>query len=303
MCIYTFPHTLCRSGPCLYESGLIPKKLGFMEDAEVLKYGIGMSNIVPRTTRTANELSRKEIKEWSKVMIQRMQELKPLIICFNGKGIYEIYTGGKCTVGIQEEPLPGTDIVVYVMPSTSGRAATYPRRSDKLKFFSELRDLRDRLRRERGERGGINENKGTSGGVESSAQTTSDSGQHSVSKPTSDGNSSEPASTASEDLSGVAVDGSSAHCDSAPSTSAATEQTAAAGEGRRLQRLPVIVGTGRYSHTPCDPSSSGRESKVDPQPLDQLAATHTPTSQSDNSAGLSATERQTDIVRSPYFSS
>lgn len=39
--------------------------------------------------------------------------------------------------------------VVYVMPSTSGRAATYPKRSDKLKFFTELKDLRDRLRKER----------------------------------------------------------------------------------------------------------------------------------------------------------
>lgn len=46
------------AGPCLYESGLIPKKLSFMEDAEVLNYGIGMSNIVPRTTRSASELSR-----------------------------------------------------------------------------------------------------------------------------------------------------------------------------------------------------------------------------------------------------
>ena len=50
--------TLSFLGPCLLESGLIPRKLGFQDDAEVLKYGIGMSNIVPRTTRTANELSR-----------------------------------------------------------------------------------------------------------------------------------------------------------------------------------------------------------------------------------------------------
>lgn len=35
------------------------------------------------------------------------------------------------------------------MPSTSGRAATYPKRSDKLKFFHELKDLRDRLRSEK----------------------------------------------------------------------------------------------------------------------------------------------------------
>ena len=39
---------------------------------------------------------------------------------------------------------------VYVMPSTSGRAATYPKRSDKLKFFHELKDLRDKMRGEKG---------------------------------------------------------------------------------------------------------------------------------------------------------
>ena len=33
-----------------------------------------------------------------------------------------------------------------MMPSTSGRAATYPRKADKLKFFNELKELRDRLK-------------------------------------------------------------------------------------------------------------------------------------------------------------
>lgn len=36
------------------------------------------------------------------------------------------------------------------MPSTSGRAATYPRRADKLKFFYELKEQRDKLRSEKG---------------------------------------------------------------------------------------------------------------------------------------------------------
>lgn len=35
------------------------------------------------------------------------------------------------------------------MPSTSGRAATYPKRTDKLRFFNELKDLRDNLRAKR----------------------------------------------------------------------------------------------------------------------------------------------------------
>lgn len=51
------------------------------------------------------------MKEWSQVMIERMKELKPLVACFNGKGIYEIFSGGKCAVGLQEQPLPGTETV------------------------------------------------------------------------------------------------------------------------------------------------------------------------------------------------
>ena len=51
------------------------------------------------------------MKEWSQVMIERMKELKPLVACFNGKGIYEIYSGGKCQVGIQPQPLQGTETV------------------------------------------------------------------------------------------------------------------------------------------------------------------------------------------------
>ena len=37
-----------------------------------------------------------------------------------------------------------------MMPSTSGRAASYPSRQDKLKFFYELKTLRDRLMLQKG---------------------------------------------------------------------------------------------------------------------------------------------------------
>ena len=51
------------------------------------------------------------MREWSKVMIERIRELKPLIVCFNGKGIYEIFHGSKCELGLQPEPVEGTDTV------------------------------------------------------------------------------------------------------------------------------------------------------------------------------------------------
>ena len=101
----------------------------------------------------------------------------PLHCSHGASGIYEIFTGKKCEVGVQAETLPDTETVssqgrcpctfphttqcplhttpsssqaVYVMPSTSGRAATYPKRADKLKFFVELKQLRDNLRLKHG---------------------------------------------------------------------------------------------------------------------------------------------------------
>ena len=37
--------------------------------------------------------NRKEIKDWSGIMIDRMKDLKPLIVCFNGKGKGHAHSG------------------------------------------------------------------------------------------------------------------------------------------------------------------------------------------------------------------
>ena len=58
--------------------------------------------------------SRKEMQLWSKVWIERIRELKPLIVCFNGKGIYEIFKGNKCELGLQPDPVLGTDTVPHM---------------------------------------------------------------------------------------------------------------------------------------------------------------------------------------------
>ena len=38
--------------------------------------------------------------------------------------------------------------VIYVMPSTSARAASFPRASDKVKFFTELKQILKRMKGE-----------------------------------------------------------------------------------------------------------------------------------------------------------
>lgn len=127
--------------PCLYESGLISSKLTYQEDFKCLDQKIGMTNIVERTTRAASDLSKQEIKDGITEMTRKINETNPLIVCFNGKGIYETFSRKKCKVGLQEHRFPGSNSMIYVMPSTSGRTMSHPRKSDKLVFFSEMKEL------------------------------------------------------------------------------------------------------------------------------------------------------------------
>ena len=81
------------------------------------------------------------------ILLQKIQEYKPLIAVFNGKGIYEVFSGKKSfPFGRQEEPIPGTATHVWVMPSSSARCAQLPRAQDKVPFYAALRKFRDHLK-------------------------------------------------------------------------------------------------------------------------------------------------------------
>ena len=54
------------AGKCLFLSGLVPRPMNAENDRELLNFGIGFTNIVERTTRANQELSRQEIEEGKK---------------------------------------------------------------------------------------------------------------------------------------------------------------------------------------------------------------------------------------------
>ncbi|KAF2366260.1 Uracil-DNA glycosylase-like [Trinorchestia longiramus] len=131
---------------CLYLSGLIPEPLGADDDGTLLKFGIGFTNIVARTTRGSAELTRLEIKQGGELLVSKLRFFRPRIAVFNGKGIYEIFSGKKdFQFGKQPEMFPHTDTYVWVMPSSSARCAQLPRALDKVPFYSALRKFRDYL--------------------------------------------------------------------------------------------------------------------------------------------------------------
>ncbi|KAK3601747.1 hypothetical protein CHS0354_016110 [Potamilus streckersoni] len=129
---------------CMYLSGLIPEPMTAYDDYKLLTYGIGFTNIVGRTTRGSAELTRKEIKEGAQILIDKLKKYKPKIAVFNGKGIYEVFCGHKnFSFGKQPDTLDGSDIVVYVMPSSSARCSQLPRAVDKVPFYQALKKLKD----------------------------------------------------------------------------------------------------------------------------------------------------------------
>lgn len=82
------------------------------EDYKLLKIGIGFTNMVERATKGSADLTRKEIKDGCKVLIEKLKQFQPKIAVFNGKLIYEVFSGKKeFHFGRQPEVVEGTNTV------------------------------------------------------------------------------------------------------------------------------------------------------------------------------------------------
>jgi double-stranded uracil-DNA glycosylase len=104
----------------LHDAGLTPRKLEAAEDAKLLDWGMGLTNIVARPTKAADEITKEEYKEGKEILRNKIELLKPKVVCFVGKGVYQEYSGLKNVPwGRQEKAVvPGT--IDFVAPSSSG---------------------------------------------------------------------------------------------------------------------------------------------------------------------------------------
>jgi double-stranded uracil-DNA glycosylase len=104
----------------LHEAGLTPRKYLPAEDAKLIDLGMGLTNIVARPTKAADEITREEYKEGKELLRIKIEKFKPKVVCFVGKGVYQEYSGSKNVPwGRQEEGVvPGT--IDFVAPSSSG---------------------------------------------------------------------------------------------------------------------------------------------------------------------------------------
>lgn len=131
--------------PMLYESGVVPEPFDYHDDKRVIEFGIGLTDLVKRPTKGAEELTRSDFAEGRIVLSQKLEEFTPHVVAFNGKIVYEQFAQRKCKFGLQKESLYGAR--VYVLPSTSGQNAQGE--AEKLKHFRKLAQLVARTEKER----------------------------------------------------------------------------------------------------------------------------------------------------------
>ncbi|WP_128100592.1 mismatch-specific DNA-glycosylase [Paenibacillus sp. DCT19] len=104
----------------LERSGLTPRLYQTEEDGELLKLGYGFTNIVARPTRGVEDITREEYAEGREILKQKLEQYRPDIACFVGKGVYTQYSKRtKVEWGFQDDPVV-PEIHEFVAPSSSG---------------------------------------------------------------------------------------------------------------------------------------------------------------------------------------
>jgi TDG/mug DNA glycosylase family protein len=124
--------------PLLSASGLIPEPLTYTDDHRVLEFGIGLTDLVKRSTPSSADLSLAEARAGAVMLHTKLLTYAPRVVCFNGKGVYAWYTQSPGALGLQAAPIGIAQ--VFVMPSTSARNGRFSR-ADKAAYFAALRQL------------------------------------------------------------------------------------------------------------------------------------------------------------------
>ncbi|MBV9080281.1 MAG: G/U mismatch-specific DNA glycosylase [Elusimicrobia bacterium] len=126
-----------RFWPALHAGGFTPRLFSPYEEAGLLDFGVGITNLVARATATADEVSGDELREGGKVLVRKIQRYKPRAVAILGIVAYRAAFGRKdSALGPQTETLG--EAGVWVLPNPSGLNAHF-QAADFGRLFTDLR--------------------------------------------------------------------------------------------------------------------------------------------------------------------
>lgn len=108
----------------LHLSGLTPELVNAMEQERLLDWGLGITNLVTRSTAKADELEADELRDGAVRLRRLAGRIRPATVAVLGVQAYRVaFRRPRATVGPQPESLGPS--AVWMLPNPSGLQAHY----------------------------------------------------------------------------------------------------------------------------------------------------------------------------------
>jgi len=127
-----------RFWKALHLAGFTDRQLDPSEENELLELGYGITGFCRRATASASELSKAEIIDGGKRLVNLVENYRPKILAVLAMTAYRTAFGRpRARIGLQEERIGQTR--VWLLPNPSGLNANY-QLPDFVRLFTELRE-------------------------------------------------------------------------------------------------------------------------------------------------------------------
>jgi len=110
----------------LFESRLVPERIGYEDDDRLPDWGFGITNIVARPSAGIDSLEPWEYVEGRVRLRRKVGRYKPEVVALVGVTVFRAMFPehkGAVTLGLQRKRI--SDALVFVLPNTSGRNANF----------------------------------------------------------------------------------------------------------------------------------------------------------------------------------
>jgi len=108
-----------RFWPALHLSGFTPRRLAPREQDELPGYGLGITNVAPRATAQAAELTGTELREGAAALSALADRHRPRFVAIAGVTAYRTAFGRpKAVIGPQDDQL--ATACLWILPNPSG---------------------------------------------------------------------------------------------------------------------------------------------------------------------------------------